>query len=337
MSNVLEEDRSIDPQPDEKVIQIHDDGILNDLPASYRVDKIDIQLPRPEKQFFSQELNVRRLHRIMQWLWLCGQTAPPRPLHHQLLMDRRIVITERLDFHLVWGNNRIFLKPLPRWLIHRDFWEQQLVGDDDEDPEPVALSAPGAGGSIRSLKSVALGFLLSYVALIQHESDFEIAKDARIIPKELSWMKWKLLVREILHGRRERLHRQVADRFIYGELRLHRLNLIYQCHGFSMKGYIPRWNSYKGFIQENLDVIVAGTVYVVLVLTAMQVGLATTMLEGNASFQGAAYGAAVFAMLGPLVAVALVLLFSMLDFGRNWAWNRRNEKKTQNILGRTWR
>lgn len=337
MSNVLEPHRPIDPEPDEKATPFHDDILLDDLPASYRVDKVDIQLPRFGNPFFSQELDVKRLHRIMHWLWLCGQTAPPRPLHHQLLMDRRIVVTERLDFHLVWGDDRMFVKPLPRWLIRRDFWELQLDDEDeDKDPQMGASSGSGAGGPIRTVKSVALGFLLSYVALIQHESDFEIAMETRLIPKELTWSKWKVLVREILDGRRERLHRQVADRFIYGELRLHRLNLIYQCLG-RPKGYIPRWNSYKGFIQDNLDVVVAGTVYVVLVLTAMQVGLATTVLEGNTSFEYAAYGTAVFAMLGPLVAVAFVLLFSMVDFCRNWAWNRRNEKKTQNKLGRTWK
>lgn len=310
-----------------------DDGILDDLPASYRY-KAGLHIARPDSQFFRQELDMERLHRIMHWLWLCGQTVPPRPLHHQLLMDRRIVVTERLDFHLVWGNNRIFLKPLPRWLIHRDFWERHVL----DEPAPISSAAAAAAGSIRTLRSSALGFLWSYLALIQHESDFHVAQDARLIPGELTWKRWKLLVREVLQSRSgSELGPRVADRFIYGELRLHRLNLIYQCLGFSVKGYVPRWSSYKAFIQDNLDVVVAGTVYLGLVLTAMQVGLSTAALGADASFQSASYGATVLAILGPLVAVGLVLLCVTVDFLKNWAWNRRNEKRTEEMLGRSWR
>lgn len=284
-----------------------------------------METARPGKQFYSEELGLNRLHRIMNWLWLCGQTVPPRPLHHQLLMGRTIVITEHLDCHLVWGRGRIFLKPLPRWLIHRDFWENHL-------DQP----APTSHGSIRTVRGAALGFLLSYIALIQYESDFYIAKEARVISPEFTWKKWKTLVQEVL-GPDRQLRSQVADRFIYGELRLHRLDLIYQCLGLSLRGYIPRWSSYRSFIQDNLDIVVAGTVYLALVLSAMQLGLSTTNLEGNMSFQAVSYGAAILAILGPLVAVALILLLSILNFLQNWAWNRRNEKKAEKILGRRWR
>lgn len=267
----------------------------------------------------------------MGWLWLCGQTAPPRPLHHQLLLGRRVAITERMDLHLVWGNGHIFLKPLPRWLIQRRFWAENGL----DESEPMS-SRPGPG-SIRTPRSSALGFLLSYVALIQYESDYHLAREARLIPGELTWKQWKVLVREILQRPVAGHHTQVADRFIYGELRLHRLDLIYQCLGISVKGYLSRWDSYNSFIQSNLHLVVAGTVYLALALGALQVGLSTTGLQGNGSFQAAAYGATVLAMLGPLVAVGLVLIFATLNFIHNWMWNRQNEKKTEKMLGRRWR
>ncbi|KAF3764165.1 hypothetical protein M406DRAFT_346445 [Cryphonectria parasitica EP155] len=311
----------------EKVV--HNGDILDDFPASYRVEDVELRIARSEDLFFNQELDLKRLHRVIRWLWLCGQTMPPRPLHAQLLLGRRVVITERLDLHLIWGNDRMFLKPLPRWLLHQQFWEQHR----DDTIRLQALSH----GSLRTLRSSALGFLLSYIALIQHESDFFIAKDAHIIPDELTWKKWKVLVREILQVPSEQLRLQVADRFIYGELRLRRLNLVYRCLGLSFYGYFSRWNSYSNFVRDNMDLVVAGTVYLALILSAMQVGLSTTTLEGSKAFQAASYGATVLAILGPLGAVTLILVIAVVDFLQNWAWNRRNEKKTEIRLGRTWK
>ncbi|PSR84429.1 hypothetical protein BD289DRAFT_434135 [Coniella lustricola] len=310
-----------------------------DLPASYSINKVHFVVPRLDSQFLAQEFNLDRLHCIMDWLWLCGQTDPPRPLNHQVQMDRRIVVTERMDLHVVRSDDRIFLKPLPRWLLTRTFWET-CYDDEIMDEHKTSLAEALPRGSLRTLRSTALGFLLSYIALIQHESDFYIAKAAHVVPDELTWQQWKLLVRQVIQSSDDAeapLRAQVADRFIYGELRLERLNIVYLVRGLSVKGYIPRWNSYGGFIRRNLDAIVAGTVYLALVLGAMQVGLSTTELGGNAAFQSVSYGTAVLAILGPLVAVVLVLGLSAMDFVRNWAWNRDNEKRTQKVLGRRWR
>ncbi|KAI1734013.1 hypothetical protein F4680DRAFT_439758 [Xylaria scruposa] len=42
------------------------------------------------------------------------------------------------------------------------------------------------------------------------------------------------------------------------------------------------------------------TVFIALVLTAMQVGLATEQLRGNAAFQQASYGFTIFDIVGPM-------------------------------------
>lgn len=264
----------------------------------------------------------------MHWLWLCGRTVPPRPLHQQLLLERRIIITESLDLHLIWGKDRMFLKPLPRWLIQQTTWEQHL--------HDRTQSSPTNQGSIRTMRSSALGFLLSYVALIRYESDFYIVKQNHLIPSELTWANWKILVCEILQ-RGNRLRSQVADRFIYGELRLSRLDLVHQFLGISPLGYLPLWNSYRRFVVDNLDVILSATVYMVVILTALQVGLSTDNLQDNKAFQAAAFGTTIIAILGPLVAVAIILICCIIDFGLNWAWNRRDEKLKEISMGRKWR
>lgn len=46
---------------------------------------------------------------------------PPRPLHHQLLLSREISVTEQMDMYLVWMTGRMFLKPIPRFLLEPYF------------------------------------------------------------------------------------------------------------------------------------------------------------------------------------------------------------------------
>ncbi|KAI6777759.1 uncharacterized protein J7T54_000564 [Emericellopsis cladophorae] len=38
------------------------------------------------------ELDLRRLAHIHHWLWIAGRPMPPRPLHHQRLLNREIVM-----------------------------------------------------------------------------------------------------------------------------------------------------------------------------------------------------------------------------------------------------
>lgn len=46
-------------------------------------------------------------------------------------MNRAIVITERADEHLVWHEHRIFIKPMPAFLLCHSFWETHLCSDRD--------------------------------------------------------------------------------------------------------------------------------------------------------------------------------------------------------------
>lgn len=68
----------------------------------------------------------------------------------------------------------------------------------------------------------------------------------------------------------------------------------------------------------NMAPIGAATVYIAVVLTAMQVGLATPQLANNSVFQQASYGFTVFSIIAPAgltVAVIIVILFL---FVYNW-------------------
>lgn len=109
-------------------------------------------------------------------------------------------------------------------------------------------------------------------------------------------------------------------------LRLGRLNWIYSSgsreENFTslVRGYSFSYPGYSTFFQRNTQWLVGVLGYLLLVLTAMQVGLATDHLGHNSAFQNASYGFTAFSIvalmivLGILVCyMALIVLFNALD------------------------
>ncbi|KAM3466354.1 hypothetical protein MY5147_009080 [Beauveria neobassiana] len=104
------------------------DQLLALLPALYRKESGDMAaVGQHVTACVEEELNLERLASIHGWLWIAGLPLPPRALHHQLLLGREIFITERLDMHLVWTTGRMFLKPIPRFLLDPAFWARYLT------------------------------------------------------------------------------------------------------------------------------------------------------------------------------------------------------------------
>jgi len=89
------------------------------LPATFRTKGDNIISPQPNIEFLEQELLVKRINRVQDWLWACGRPMPARPLHYQILLGRNITITENMELHLVWSKDRIFIKPIPLYLLDR--------------------------------------------------------------------------------------------------------------------------------------------------------------------------------------------------------------------------
>ncbi|KAL2066571.1 hypothetical protein VTL71DRAFT_2642 [Oculimacula yallundae] len=310
----------------------HPEEMLEEAFAASYQFKDDLVAPTSiEARFVWQEFELNRLHKIMNYLWVAGRPVPPRPLHYQVLLRREIVITERMDMHLVWGRGCLFLKPIPRFLLIPEFWNMGFLND----PTGAGDRDDRTSGNRRSIRECALGFLVSYTALVAHESDFHIAQAKYLIPAEVTWQKWRLLVRQILTSS-DNVQGEVADRFIYGELRLHRLNLIYFFIGNFSRVYLPRWNSYNSFYKENLQFVIAATVYISVVLSALQVGLATNRLQPNASFQAVSYGLTVFAILGPAIAIGIIVVVLLIGLVFNWKWTQRMQRERLQVLGRSW-
>ena len=90
------------------------------LPATSRTKSDSIVTPQATLEFLEKELLVQRLNAIQEHLWACGRPMPARPLHTQVLLKRNIVITENMELHLVWASGRIFVKPIPLYLLDPD-------------------------------------------------------------------------------------------------------------------------------------------------------------------------------------------------------------------------
>ncbi len=73
--------------------------------------------------------------------------------------------------------------------------------------------------------------------------------------------------------------------------------------------------------------------YVAIVLTAMQVGLATDQLAHNGAFQNASYGLTVASMLGPLIGVAVVVCGVVVLVVSNWMATKRYERRRFREMG----
>ncbi len=272
------------PRPDVEVIGRRNVPVPL-FPASYRTDDNNIMVAKPDDlDYVCSELNVKRLNELHNWLWIVGRPMPPRALHMQRIKSREIFVTEQMDLHLVWAPKAIYVKPIPRFLLDPGFWQAYLGGD-------------------QQLYAYAIGFLLSYAALIEHESDYRIAMEKHLLPDEVTWSQWVLLVEQLLSSP---YLSHMNKRYLYGELRLGRLNLIYRLGKGRIRGYLNNSTTYSTFVRDNLSSLITLFAYITIVLSAMQVGLATHHLQDNGVFHQVSYVFAVFSIATPLFAIAVI-------------------------------
>ena len=153
------------------------------------------------------DLDRKPLCAVHKHLWLAGLPQCARPLHYQVLLKRSIVITEKAALHLTWSENRIFLKPLPEYLMEHSIWEQILCKSGN-----------------RTLYGEASGLLLSYLWLVASKSDLKIAHEAGLLSTAIAWKHWASFSQAVSNGIDYEHLQNISPRYLYGELRLSRLN-----------------------------------------------------------------------------------------------------------------
>jgi hypothetical protein len=271
--------------------------IPNKLPAV--VPTLDARLIQPKQEierYITQELCTPKLDEIHGHLHFAGAPRLARPLHRQKLMGREISVTEDPDEHLVWYQDRIFVKPLNGWLLDSDFWEENICSN-------------------RRIYEAACGFLLSYMWLVCYESDFKVGQDLGLLPKALTWSQWTIIQNAFMEQINTASLHQVSRRYQYGELRLTRLNRIYRWIPTStwglrqfVRGYLAPSTWYQEFFKRHFGWYLAVFAFFTVALSVVQVGLAVTDLQGNLAFQSASYGFTVFSGLAVVGTIGALLL-----------------------------
>lgn len=254
-------------------------------------------------------LDTPRLDRIHEFLWLAGRPRPARPLHRQRLLQRDIVVTERADEHLVWHEQRIFVKPLP-----------------------AALLAADAGACADGLGAAARGLLLSYTWLVAYPSDLRVAVELGLLPPATTWPAWAALAAAV----RARGDAVVDRRYRYGELRLSRLDALYRL-GFAggpyvrnaVFGFMARPTRYNAFFERNFSWIIVSFVYITVILSVLQVALSTDRLSTDADFQAFSYLICIVSLCFILLALVLLATVWAVLFCYHLSSTRRNHKKAE--------
>ena len=299
------------------------------LPAVYHNQSHSLQTIEETNEhsirnYLEWELTVPRLNEIHGNLWLAGRPMGARPLHRQAMLGRDLVTTEQVDLHMVRQGTRIFVKPMPDFLLDHEFWKDHICRDTN-------------------LYECGCGFLLSYVWLVCSKSDLRMAQDAGLLGPEINWENWTSFTRSLLRTIDIQTLEQVNQRYHYGELRLSRLNWIYRLtsknrsHVTLIRGYMYGYTRYSEVVQRNFGWVLVAFVYGTIVLTAMQVGLATDRLGQSDMFQNASYGFTVFSILTPLIIIAILglnlLSLSAFNVFATISFKRRTERARRGFLG----
>lgn len=198
------------------------------------------------------------------WIMTTLSSENINALHRQRVKGREIIVTEEPRLHLVWIHNRIFIKPLPRYLLSYAFWEGYL----DERSNKL-------GKYQSDIRKAASGFLRTYRYLIRHETDFNIAQQEHLslIPKDVDWRSFSRFIAELSSID----DATVSKRYRYGELRLTRLNLyapllLRKFHFEQVHG------QYGDFFARLYGPILFVFALVSTILSSMQVALAAEQL-----------------------------------------------------------
>jgi hypothetical protein len=242
--------------------------------TSYIPGNPSVGLDRTEvTAYLSTELATQVLNELYDRLWLVARKSGDSidALHVQKVRGRTIIPCEDPRLHLLWQHGKIYIKPLPACLLNHEFWSTYLCLPSNLEANTTEVSTELA--TLTTNRSVAIGFLRSYVFLIKHQLDFIFAQESHLIPDELDWISWSKFIGSFRCIEDE----QVAKRYHYGQLRLSRLNWIVRLFQpqHSSTGWfyeIPHWSITEYITQATIPLLFLFA-SVSLALSSMQVAL----------------------------------------------------------------
>jgi hypothetical protein len=228
-------------------------------------------------------------------------------------------VAEHPQLHLVWSYDRIFIKPIPRYLLSHAFWEYVQTND--------------------KLCQAVGGFLRTYSYLIRYETDFRLASsDAlSLIPaddgtEQITFERFAKFIAPFAQLEDS----SVNPRYHYGELRLTRLNF---CARLFLKKLTfhhidAQWGSYLGrFFGPILSIFAVFSV----ILSAMQVELAVQssppVLDHWSAFSDASRWFSIVTVISAAIGILLLSVLILFMFVHD-IWFARtvlHQKKIQSV------
>jgi hypothetical protein len=291
--------------------------------------------------YITRELQTPLLDNLYPQLWWvarkCGESISA--LHVQRIRGREIVPCEDPRLHLMWKYDRVFIKPLPSYLLNHSVWTEYLSCPCENDEG--ASHSPFGGYSPKDLtrpyiRSIALGFVRSYSLLIQHHADFVLAKESHLIPTNIEWIQWQIFINNFRCLGDE----VVAKRYHYGQLRLSRLDWavrifrpataetfwFYQIPDWSVTRYLSKANYPILFLFANIS----------LALSSMQVALSVPseiLVSRGFGMRGAGQVFWFFAICIIMFTVLIWILYLFIPFAvllwqLSWGYRHRRGVRT---------
>lgn len=294
---------------------------FNDLsPLARELQPLRTEDQNEVHRFLCVFLDLSRFNSIRKLLWLIAVPGAPRSLYYQKLLRREIVIAEELDLHLVWAKSRVFIKPLPDFLLNYDFWEKHI----SRQPQ---------------LHRAASGLLYSYCGLIRFRHDLQMAQEYRLINTNVDYRAWTEFTRAVLSSLDPNDMETMEKRFRYGELRLNRLDTIYRYspQEFSVSSMLQGFphalsESYVPYMDQYNNAVSAFGV-IVIILSAFNLSLSAHSKNPDPDLQQAAYGFAIFAItLCALLTglfIVLPIIFSLMTVYGSLLTRKRLHKRQE--------
>lgn len=258
-----------------------------------------------------REFRTGYLDRFSPHLWLVATQSHSHisSLTHQLVRRRNIIISEDPRLHLLWYHDRIYIKPLPPYLLSHAFWVYLL---DPRSPIPSPAR--------EEILLAARGYLRSWSYLITHRSDFKLAVSLRLLPQTTPTLRFGALMRLLGQVRDSVAADEVSPRYAFGELRISRINFWSQVM-LQRFYYHKSGGQYSAYFSRYFGIILFLFAFFSTALSAMQVALAALGTTSPLVGQFGGGWEAVVSVSGWFAVVVLMIVSSILLFlGTKWVF-----------------
>jgi hypothetical protein len=282
------------PVPFERSFQLdgtEHESALSEVPQYF----LKLEPPQTVVTFLLETLSQARAEEHKILLEFAAKKDVYHPLHAQYsLFGLEIVVTENPDLHLLVHDKKIFIQPLPPCLTNYTFFKKYVTGN---------------------LKPLALGFLYSYTRLIQHKSDYRIAREKGLLDEDVTWPTWQRF-RLSLEDDAKSYPWSKHERYVYGELRLDDLDVAFLPSYYKPPSRV-RWTT------RLIRVLATFFTFYTVGLIGFQVSTGPTSPDANRFLIAMAYW---YAIVGLFITALLAVVSYYILIGTAQGWRMESYK-----------